>query len=79
MALKVPSFVAVRSYLLLFGGLGVIAWEVVVENTDRPVLVVAALTMMGLTVPLHLDEKARKTLAVVLSRSTDPPSDEETK
>lgn len=54
-----PSFANVRSYLLLLVGLGVIVYEVIFEHTERPTIIVAALLMMGISVPLNLDEKLK--------------------
>lgn len=69
---KAPSFKSVRAYLLLLGGLGVIIYEVVFEHTERPTVIVAALLMMGISVPLNLDEKLAW-LAALTVKAKEPP------
>lgn len=73
---KAPSFKAVRSYILLLGGLGVIAYEVIFEHTERPTLIIAALLMMGISVPLNLDEKLAWIVALTANRGIQPTEPE---
>lgn len=56
---KASRFQSVRAYVLLLGGLFVIGYEVIFEHTERPTVIVAALLMMGISVPLNLDERLR--------------------
>ena len=67
-----PSFAAVRSYLLLLGGLAIIGWEVIIEQGDRPTIIIASLLMMGVSVPLSLDEKANNVLAALKTPTPIP-------
>lgn len=73
MPIKLPTYATIRSYLLLIGGLAVIGWEVVVEQAERPTIIVAALLMMGISVPLRLDEKAKAVMAALTTKDTPPP------
>lgn len=68
---KGPSFTALRSYVLLIAGLAVIGWEVIAESSERPTIIIAALLMMGVSVPLNLDAKA-KGLAAAFKQAPEP-------
>lgn len=54
--------------MLLVSGLAVIGWEVVVESSERPTIIIAALLMMGISVPLHLDAVAKNALEALKSK-----------
>lgn len=72
-----PSrFAVFRSYILLIAGLAAIGWEIVVEQSDRPTIIVAALLMMGISVPLNLDERTARWVA--LWRGAPPPTEDKT-
>lgn len=68
---KGSRFGLFRSYILLIGGILVIGWEVAFENSDRPTIIVAALLMMGISVPLNLDDKAKGLVTAL--RPPPPP------
>lgn len=72
---KTSKFALFRSYILLLSGIVVIGWEVVLENSERPTIIVAALLMMGISVPLNLDEKAKGIAAAFkpMPKSVEPP------
>lgn len=72
------KFAIVRAYVLLVGGLAIIGWEVILEKADRPTIIVAALLMMGITVPLNLDEKAKRFAEIVRSPNQGKREKEET-
>ena len=72
MAHKAPSFKTVRSYLLLLGGLLVIGYEVIFEHTERPTVIIAALLMMGISVPLNLDDKLAWVVALSANKGKPP-------
>lgn len=68
-----------KSYILLLAGLAVIGWETVVESaSDRSYpIIVAALLMMGIKIPLNIDEKAK--WLNTLSRESAEPTPEPSK
>lgn len=72
---KAPSFKTVRSYLLLLGGLLTIAYEVIFEHSERPTIIVAALLMMGISVPLNLDERLKWIATLSMPKEETKPPD----
>ena len=61
--MKTPALATTRPWLLLIVGLGIIIFEAVLGLTDsgQPSypIVVAALLMMGIKIPVDLDQKFR--------------------
>lgn len=55
-----PGWPTVRTLLLFFGGLAGLAHQTLIADTAQPILVAAFLAMMGLTIPLSLDERQKK-------------------
>ncbi len=72
---KPARFKTFRAYILLFAGLLVIGYEVVFEHNAQPVYVVAALLMMGVSVPLDLDDRLNWLRAFTITRTTEPDPD----
>lgn len=52
-----PTFVQVRSAVLFVGGLAGAAYVTLVDQTDRPTLLILFAAMMGLPLFLRNDEK----------------------
>jgi hypothetical protein len=52
-----PTFVQVRTTVLFFGGLAGVAYVTLVDQTDRPTLLILFAAMMGLPLFLRTDEK----------------------
>lgn len=52
-----PTFLQVRSALLFIGGLAGVAYVTLVDQTDRPTLLVMFGAMLGLPLFLRSDEK----------------------
>lgn len=56
-----PTFVQFRSMLLFVGGLGGVAYVTVIDQTDRPTLLILFAAMMGLPLFLRSDERHQAT------------------
>lgn len=56
-AMRRPSFLQVRSTVLFVGGLAGVAYVTLVDNTDRPTLLIMFGAMLGLPLFLRSDEK----------------------
>lgn len=54
--LKVPTFVQFRTAVLFLGGLAGVAYETLVNQSDRPTLLIMFGAMMGLPLFLKSDE-----------------------
>lgn len=52
-----PTFLQVRSGVLFVGGLAGVAYVTLVDNTDRPTLLIMFGAMLGLPLFLRSDEK----------------------
>lgn len=52
-----PTFLQVRSAVLFIGGLAGVAYVTLVDNTDRPTLLIMFGAMLGLPLFLRSDEK----------------------
>lgn len=52
-----PTFVQVRSALLFLGGLAGVGYVTVIDQTERPTLLILFAAMMGLPLFLRADEK----------------------
>lgn len=57
-----PTFVQVRTVTLFFGGLAGAAYVTLLDQTDRPTLLILFGAMMGLPLFLRADEKHQVTL-----------------
>lgn len=66
-----PTFVQVRTAILFTGGLVGAAYVTVVDQTERPTLLILFAAMMGLPLFLRTDEKHQ---AVAAPPPPDPPS-----
>lgn len=70
---KKPTSSGVRTWVLLIAGLLVIGFETVFEGRDASwPIIFSALMMMGISVPLHLDEKARNVVRQGVNKVTAP-------
>lgn len=54
---KLPPWPVLRTTTLFFFGLGGIAWETVVEKTDRPTLLILFGMMAGLPIFINAEDK----------------------
>ena len=71
--MNAPSSAGVRTWILLIAGLLVIGWEAVVEKEHASYpIIFSAMMMMGISVPLHLDEKARNAVRQGINKVTAP-------
>lgn len=61
---RLPPFTVVRTVVLFVGGMAGMAYQTVVEHADRPSLIVAFLTMLGLPIFLGKDESNAKAESV---------------
>ena len=68
--MNTPTFTTIRTVVLFVGGLAGIAHQTLVENTDRPTLIVLFAAMIGLPAFLGKDEATRAT-----NRPTPPRAD----
>lgn len=69
-----PTFVQIRSTALLVGGLVGAAYVTVVDQTERPTLLILFGTMMGLPLFLRNDEKNHPPTFPPPAEPPDPPS-----
>lgn len=69
--IKVPTFVQFRTAVLFLGGLAGVAYETLVNQSDRPTLLIMFGAMMGLPLFLKSDEKHPP--PVIEVRSAPPP------
>lgn len=69
-----PTFLQVRSAVLFVGGLAGVAYVTLVDNTDRPTLLIMFGAMLGLPLFLRSDEKhPPPTLPPAATPPADPP------
>lgn len=57
--MHLPTFTQFRTTLLLALGVFVILWETVVQNTDRPYVLIVGLMLCGFPYVLNLDKLLR--------------------
>lgn len=71
--MKRPTFLQVRSTLLFVGGLAGVAYVTLVDQTDRPTLLIMFGAMLGLPLFLRSDEKHPPPVIQVPNPPTLPP------
>jgi hypothetical protein len=69
-----PTFVQVRSAVLFVGGLVGAAYVTVVDQTERPTLLILFAAMMGLPLFLRTDEKNHPPAIPPAATPPEPPS-----
>ena len=70
---KTPTSAEVRTWVLMIAGLLVIGYEAVVEKGGASYpIIFAAMMMMGISAPLHWDEKVRNAVHQGVNKVTAP-------
>lgn len=69
-----PTFLQIRSAVLFAGGMAGVAYVTLLDNTDRPTLLILFAAMLGLPLFLHSDERRPPPLPPPELRGPLPPS-----
>ena len=69
-----PTFLQIRSAALFVGGMAGVAYVTLIDNTDRPTLLILFAAMLGLPLFLHNDERRPMQLPPPGERGPLPPS-----
>jgi hypothetical protein len=70
---QTPPFTTIRTIVLFTAGLAGIAYETLVENAEKPTLIVLFAAMIGLPAFLNKDEKDRAQAKESLTPPPPPP------
>lgn len=74
-----PTYVQWRTGIMFFVGICGIIWQTVVQDTDRPALLVLFLMLCGFPLVINLDSVLRSALPLVVTKVPPPSTEAELK